>query len=73
MSGAAELARKHGRWLVNINWSIAAFNLVVVFDLPDDTSFTAMALEIDTLGTVRKATLRAFNEDQVRRIAAKVS
>lgn len=39
----------------------------------DDTSFTAMALEIGTLGTVRKATLRAFNEDQVRQIAVKVS
>jgi uncharacterized protein with GYD domain len=67
----AELARKHGGRMVDIYWTLGAYDLVSVFDMPDDASFTAMALEIGALGGVRTTTLRAFKEDEFKLILAK--
>jgi hypothetical protein len=35
--------------MVNLYWTIGAYDLVAVFDMPDHASFTAMALEIGAL------------------------
>jgi uncharacterized protein with GYD domain len=47
---AAELARKHGGRMVHLYWTIGAYDLVGVFDVPDEASFTAMALESGAFG-----------------------
>src|ERR1035437_8379221 len=47
---AAELARKHGGRMVHLYWTIGAYDLVGVFDMPDEASFTARALESGALG-----------------------
>jgi uncharacterized protein with GYD domain len=70
-AGVAELAHKHGGRMVTLYWTIGAYDLVAVFDMRDDARFTAMALEIGTLGTIRTTTLRAFNEEEFSQIVAK--
>jgi uncharacterized protein with GYD domain len=68
---AAELARKHGGRMVHLYWTIGAYDLAGVFDMPDGASFTAMALESGAFGGVRTNTLRAFNEGEFKQIVAK--
>jgi uncharacterized protein with GYD domain len=70
-AAVAEIARKHGGRMVELYWTLGAYDLVGVFDMPDDASFTAMALEIGALGGVRTTSLRAFNEEEFKQIVAK--
>lgn len=66
-----EMARKHGGRIVDLYWTLGPYDLVGVFDMPDDASLTAMALEIGAVGGVRTTTLRAFTEDEFKQIVAK--
>lgn len=68
---AGEMARKHGGRLVELYWTLGAYDLVGVFEMPDDASLTAMALEIGAIGGIRTTTLRAFTEDEFKQILAK--
>ncbi len=68
---AGEMARKHGGRLVELYWTLGAYDLVGVFEMPDDASLTAMALEVGAIGGIRTTTLRAFTEDEFKQILAK--
>jgi uncharacterized protein with GYD domain len=65
-----EMARKRGGRIVDLYWTLGAYDLVGVFEMPDDASFTALALEISALGGVRTSTLRAFTEEEFKQILA---
>jgi uncharacterized protein with GYD domain len=68
---AGDLARRHSGRLVELYWTLGAYDLVGVFEMPDDASLTAMALELGATGSVRTTTLRAFTEDGFKQIRAK--
>ena len=70
-AGVAELARKHGGQLVHLYWTLGDYDLIGIFDMPDDASITAMALEVGAVGGVRTTTMRAFNEDEFKQIVAR--
>ena len=67
----ADLARKHGGQMLQLYWTLGAYDLVGIFDMPDEASVTAMALEIGAAGSVRTTTMRAFNEAEFQQILAK--
>ncbi len=69
----AEMARKHGGRMVDVYWTLGPYDLVGVFDMPDDASFTALGLELGALGTIRTTSLRAFNEEEFKQIVARTS
>ena len=71
-AAVAELAQKHGGRLTSLYWTLGAYDLVGIFDMPDDASFTALALEIGSNGSVRTTSLRAFSEDEFKQIVAKI-
>jgi uncharacterized protein with GYD domain len=63
-----ELARKHGGSLERLYWTVGAYDLVGIFEAPDDESVTAFLLELGSLGNVRTTTLRAYDRDEMSSI-----
>ena len=46
------------------------YDFVAVIEAPDDETAARLALALGTLGNVRSETMRAFTEDEYRRIIA---
>ena len=67
-----ELAKKFGVTAKEFYWTMGAYDVVVVFDAPDDASMTALGMAIGSLGNVRTQTMRAFSKDEINSILSKV-
>lgn len=67
-----EAAKKFGVTAKEFYWTLGSYDLVVVFDAPDDASMTALGLSIGAAGNVRTQTLRAFSKDEMTKILAKI-
>ncbi len=61
----AQLAEKHGARLTQIYWTVGPYDVVEVFEAPDDESATALLLEVGSQGDVRTTTLRAYNREEM--------
>ena len=46
------------------------YDIVVVVEAPDDETVTKWALDVGSKGAVRTETLRAFTEDEYRKMIA---
>jgi uncharacterized protein with GYD domain len=53
-------------------WTLGAYDVVAVFEAPDDETMTAFALSISKLGNVRTQTLRAFTSSDMVGILGKM-
>jgi uncharacterized protein with GYD domain len=60
-----EIAQKHGLKLQKAYWTVGAYDMVSVFEAPDDEAVSAHLLEIGSLGNVRTTTLRAYDEEEM--------
>ncbi|MEV5010524.1 MULTISPECIES: GYD domain-containing protein [unclassified Streptomyces] len=69
--GAA--AQKIGAKLLNIYWTVGPYDLVAVFEAPDDETATAALLQLGAVGNIRSTTLRAFVQGEMERIIAKAT
>jgi len=67
-----ELAKKFGATVREFYWTMGKYDLVVIFDAPDDAAMTALSLTIAQAGNVRTQTMRAFLRDEVNGMLAKV-
>ncbi len=67
-----EVARKFGVTAKEFYWTLGTYDVVVVFDAPDDASMTALGLAIGALGNVRTQTMRAFSRDEMNGILGKL-
>lgn len=66
---ASEMAEeKYGVRLGQIYWTVGSYDLVSVFEAPDDESVSAFLLELGSIGNVRSTTLRAYNRDEMSTI-----
>jgi uncharacterized protein with GYD domain len=61
-------AEQLGVRIVDVYWTLGGYDIVVVFEAPDDEAQTAFLLQLGSLGNVRTQTLRAFNTDEMSRI-----
>jgi uncharacterized protein with GYD domain len=52
--------------------TMGQYDAVVVSDAPDDTTVAKLALAAAGRGNVRTETMRAFSEDEAKRIAAEL-
>ena|SRR3982750_1244746 len=52
--------------------TMGRYDLVCIIDAPDDEAFATAMLSLGRLGNVQTETLKAFTEDQYRRICASV-
>jgi uncharacterized protein with GYD domain len=48
------------------------YDAVVILEAPDDQTVAEIGLALGVLGNVRTETLRAFTEDEYRKIIAKL-
>jgi uncharacterized protein with GYD domain len=67
-----ELAKKFGATVREFYWTMGKYDLVVIFEAPDDAAMTALSLTIASAGNVRTQTMRAFSRDEVNGMLAKV-
>jgi uncharacterized protein with GYD domain len=68
----AELAESVGGKLVQLYWTVGPYDIVAIFEAPDDETAAAMQLTAGTRGAVRTTTLRAFGREEFERVIAKV-
>lgn len=66
-----QLVERHGGKVKEIWWTLGEYDIVAVAEAPDDETWTALALELGSLGYVRTQTLRAFDRTEIERIIAK--
>jgi uncharacterized protein with GYD domain len=60
-----EIAEKHGLKLEQAYWTVGAYDMVTVFEAPDEEALSAHLLEIGSMGNVRTTTLRAYDEEEM--------
>jgi uncharacterized protein with GYD domain len=53
-------------------WTLGAYDIVLLFDAPDDETMTAFMLKVGSLGNVRTATMRAFGREEMEGILGKI-
>ena len=55
-----------------IYWTMGRHDGVIIFDAPDDATATAVMMGGCAKGNVRTETLRAFTEDEIKGVLAKI-
>ncbi len=70
--GAIAEAKKMGMKITDAFWTMGAYDVVVLFDAPDDETVSAFSLKIGSLGNVKTQTMRAFGKEEMESILAKV-
>lgn len=67
-----EMAKKFGVTVKGFYWTLGSYDIVDIFEAPDDASMTALLASIGAAGNVRTLTLRAFSEADINGILAKL-
>jgi uncharacterized protein with GYD domain len=67
-----DMAKKFGVYAKEFFWTLGKYDVVAIFEAPDDASITALGLSIGAAGNVRTQTLRAFSEADMKAILAKL-
>jgi uncharacterized protein with GYD domain len=67
-----EIAEKHGLKLKEAYWTVGVYDMVAVFEAPDEEALSAHLLEIASLGNVRTTALRAFDEEEMKGILGRL-
>jgi uncharacterized protein with GYD domain len=67
-----EMVKKAGGTMKVSYWTLGAYDVVGVFEAPDDETMTAVSLSVAKLGNVKTQTLRAFSDKEMPGILAKM-
>jgi uncharacterized protein with GYD domain len=68
-----EMGKKHGVTVKDIYWTLGSYDLVGIFEAPDDAAFTAFGLSIGMGGNIRTQTLRGFSKDEMNSVLARLA
>ena len=68
-----ELAKKFGVTAKEFFWTLGSYDIVAIYDAPDDASMTAFGLAIGAAGNVRTQTMRAFSREEMNGVLAKLA
>ena len=68
-----ELGKKVGVTMKETYWTLGIYDVVGVFEAPDDETMTAFSLSVARLGNVKTNTLRAFASKDMTGILAKMA
>jgi uncharacterized protein with GYD domain len=68
-----EAAKKFGVTVKEFYWTLGSYDVVGIFEAPDDESMTALGLAIGASGNVRTQTLRAFSRAEMNGVLAKLA
>ena len=67
------MAKKFGVTAKEFFWTLGHYDVVAVFDAPDDESMAAFGMAIGAGGNIRTQTLRAFSGEEMIGILARLS
>jgi len=66
------MVEKHGGKVHSVFMTMGDYELVVTYELPSDEAAAQSALTLGASGNVRTVTLKAFPEDDYKRLTAAV-
>jgi uncharacterized protein with GYD domain len=69
---AKGLVESTGGKIESILWTAGPYDIVTVVEAPDDETVAAVNLALAGTGNLRSVTLRAFDEDEMRGIIARM-
>ena len=72
LDAGRELFKKAGAEIKDTYLTMGRYDLVCIIDAPDDETVARLLLQLGSQGNVQTETLKAFSEDQFRKIAASV-
>ena len=58
-------AEQLGAKVVATYWTLGQYDIVHIFEAPDDTAAAGLAFSLNLLGTVRTLTMKAFTKDEM--------
>ena len=67
-----EMAKKFGVTAKEIYWTMGSYDIIDIFEAPDDASMAALLASVGAAGNVRTQTLRAFSQADMSGILAKL-
>lgn len=73
LDGVKKLAKDLGGEVKSFYMTLGAYDLVLIVEVPNNDKLASFALKLGSLGNVRSTTLRAFSEDDYRRIIGGLS
>src|SRR5437879_11527192 len=65
-------AEKMGMKLIEEFWTMGAYDVVALFEAPDDETVSAFVLKSGALGNAKSQTMRAFRKEEMEGILAKI-
>ena len=65
------MAAKAGVTMKDVYWTLGTYDIVGIFEAPDEVSITALGLSIGALGNVRTQTMRAYDRSEMEPIVSK--
>jgi uncharacterized protein with GYD domain len=69
---AKRLVESKGGGFDAIFWTVGPYDLVAVTDVPDEQTAAAINLQLAASGNLRTTTMRAFDEDEMKGIIARM-
>ncbi len=70
--GIRDMAKKFGVTAKEYYWTLGSYDVIDIFDAPDDASMAAFLAAFGAMGNARTQTLRAFSQDEMKGILAKL-
>ncbi len=67
-----EMAKKFGVIAKEFYWTLGGYDVVDLFDAPDEASMAAFLASFGAMGSARTQTLRAFSQTDMNGILAKL-
>ncbi len=68
MDAAKKLAKDLGGEVKTVYMTQGSFDLALVVEMPNDEKLASFVLKVGSVGNVRSTTLKAYSEDEYRRI-----
>lgn len=72
LDAARRLCEQHGAEITAFYMTMGGYDMVIIIDAPNDDVFARLAISIAKGGNIRTTTLRAFDEDQYRKVIESV-
>jgi len=73
LDGVKKLAKDMGGEVKSFYMTLGVYDLVLIVDMPNNDKLASFGLKLGSLGNVRSTTLKAFPEDDYRRIISGLS
>ena len=73
LDAVKKLAKDLGGEVKSFYMTLGGYDLVLIVDMPNNDKFAGFALKLGSLGNVRSTTLKAYSEDEYRRIIGSLS